>query len=131
MNGAASLTPEQTARVLDLYEVFKKQHSAVMKSALARAEKGNDIPGWKIVKGYGNRVFKTGAPLEEEFGDDAFVDPKPKSPAQIEKLPKGKAFTTKWAHAPETSNKLVPIKDSRRAQGPAQKSMFKPTGGSK
>ena len=119
------LTPEQLGRILDLGVVFKKQHSAVQRAALARAEKGTDIPGYKLVKKYGHRVWSEGAPVEEEFGADAH-EKKLRTPAQIQKLPKGKAFTTRWAHAPETGNGLVQEKDSRPAQGPAQKSMFKP-----
>ena len=127
--GAEPLTTEQTARVLDLFEVFKKQHSAVMRSALARSNKGAKIPGWKNVTGRGNRVFKEGAPIEEKFGSEAFAPRKLKTPAQIEKLPKGKEFVSEWAIASETGNKLVPASDSRSAEGPAQKSMFQPIEG--
>ena len=118
------LTPEQMRRVLDLGAVFKKQHSAVQRAALAKAERGTDIPGYKLVKKYGHRVWSEDAPVEKEFGLDAY-EKKLKTPAQIQKLPKGKAFTTRWAHAPETGNGLVQEKDARPAQGPAQKSMFK------
>ena len=121
---AADMTPEQMSRVLVLGEVFKKHNSAVIKAALARAEKGVEIPGFKIVKGYGHRVWKSGAPVEEEFGEDAFEAPKLKGPAGIQKLPLGKKFATRWGHPPETGNKLVPDVDARQAQGPSQKSMF-------
>ena len=127
-NGAAALTAKETARVLDLGPIFKKQHSAVQSAALARAERGTKIPGWKIVKAYGNRVFKTGAEnaAVKLFGAKAYPEPKLLTPAQIEKLPKGEAFARRWAHAPDTGHKLVQAGDARSEQGPSQKSMFKP-----
>ena len=127
-NGAAALTAKETARILDLGEVFKMQYKAVQSAALARAEKGTNIPGWKIVKAYGNRVFKTGAEAAavKLFGIKAYPEPKLLTPAQIEKLPKGEAFARRWAHAADTGHKLVQAGDARSEQGPKQKSMFKP-----
>ena len=119
------LTPEQIGRILELGVIFKKQHAAVQKAALAKAEKGVAIPGYKLARKHGYRVWRDGAPVEEEFGSEAY-NRKLKSPAQIQNLPQGKAFVTRWAHAPETGHGLVPEGDSRPAQGPAQKSMFQP-----
>ena len=123
---AEELTPKQLARTMELGEVFRKRIYAVSKTALVRAERGVEIPGWKIVQGRGNRVFKEGAPVEVEFGKAAFQPAKLCSPAQIDRLPGGRAFTTRWASSPETGNKLVKSEDARPEQGPAQKSMFQP-----
>lgn len=128
--GVAKLTAKEMARVLDLGANFNKQHKAVQAAALARAEKGTKIPGWKIVKAFGNRVFRDGAEKAaiKLFGDKAYTKPKLKSPAQIGQMPKGEGFSKRWAHAPDTGHKLVPASAAQPEQGPAQKSMFKPVG---
>ena len=126
--GAAALTAKEMARVLDLEGNFKKQLKAVQIASLARAEKGTKIPGWKIVKAFGNRVWKDGAEKAalKKFKEKALTDPKLLTPAQLSKLPGGEKFATQGAHAPDTGHKLVPASDARAAQGPAQKSMFQP-----
>ena len=116
--GVAALSNAELVRVLDLGHVFRIHHTAAQKVALAKLEGGAKLKGWKLVKGRGNRVWKEGAAdlAEKEFGEDAFTDPSLKSPAQIDKLPKGKAFTTRQAYTPDTKMTLAPVSDSRTEQ---------------
>ena len=130
--GAAALTSTELADVLNLGVPFKMHHAAAQKVAQARLEKGSEVGkgdgAWKLVRKRGNRVWKEGAEAaaREEFGDDAFTKPKLLTPAQLSKLPQGSKFATKHAHSPDVGHTLAPAKDSRREQGPRQKSMFTP-----
>ena len=83
---------------------------------------------WKLVKGKSNRAWKDDAEVgaREQFGRDAMTLPELKSPAQIDKLPKGKDFTAENAYKPPVGNQLVSVDDKRTAAGPDKKSMFKP-----
>jgi hypothetical protein len=131
--GAAKLTGEQLARFLDLGEVFKIARTAALKTATARVQHGHAVPGWKLAKARSNREFKEGAEAEAEkvFGDDAYSKPELLSPAEIDKLPKGKEFTARWAHKPDKGETLVPADDARPAVSKDVKSMFKPVKKSK
>lgn len=93
--------------------------------AFRRLRNGNPVPGWKIVPGKTDRVFKeeiTDADgktlsLKDEIfatlGDKAYQPPKMVTPAQAEKLPGGKAFVAKWAYKPVGSDTLAPDTDQR------------------
>ena len=131
--GAPKLTGEQLARFLDLGEVFKIQRTAALKTATVRVQQGHKVPGWKLAKAKANREFKEGAEAaaKKEFGDDAYSKPKLKSPAEIDKMPKGKDFTARWAFKPDTGETLVPEDDARPAVNKDVKSMFKPINKSK
>lgn len=68
-----------------------------------------------------NRVYKAlvdDVKLEDaaraEFGDQGFSKPAPLSPAQIEKLPGGKAFAMQWAYTP-AGNLVLAGLDSKKA----------------
>ncbi len=126
--GAPKLTGEQLARFLDLGEVFKIVRTAALKTATVRVQNGHKVPGWKLSKARSNREFKEGAEAaaKKEFGDDAYSQPKLKSPAEFDKLPKGKDFTARWAFKPDAGETLVPEDDARPAVNKDVKSMFKP-----
>jgi len=128
--GAAELTNEQLARFLDLGETMKIACKAARETAFARAEKGAKIAGWKLVKARANREWKEGVEklAKKVFGKRAFTEPKLLSPAQLEKLPKGKDFATEHSFKPDVGTQLVPDKDARQEAGPRVKSMFKPVG---
>ena len=126
--GAAHLSTEELARFLNLGEVLKIAHKAARETAFQRAQHGTAIPGWKLVKAKSNRAWKEGAEelARKKFGDDAFTKPALKSPAQIDPLPKGEAFTKQHAFKPETGLQLAPDTDARTEAGPSKKSMFEP-----
>lgn len=126
--GAPKLTGEQLARFLDLGEVFKIARTAALKTATIRVQNGHKVPGWKLSKARSNREFKEGAEAaaKKEFGADAYSQPKLKSPAEFDKLPKGKDFTARWAFKPDAGETLVPEDDARPAVNKDVKSMFKP-----
>ncbi|MBW1672053.1 MAG: DUF2800 domain-containing protein [Deltaproteobacteria bacterium] len=88
--------------------------TAWMNAVNARAKElmlaGEDIPGFKLVQGYGHRKWQSEASVEEDFadlGDKLFEKPKLKSPAKLEKLI-GKDKIADYAYKPETAVKLVP-----------------------
>jgi hypothetical protein len=80
-----------------------------------RLRAGKQVSGWKLVSKRSDRVFKDGAPLVDEFGDDAF-EKKPKSPAAVEKLTGGKAFVAKWAYKPDAGLTVARDDDSRKGE---------------
>ena len=92
--------------------------------ALNRARQGNRIPGRKLVKKTGNRLFRDDMEVVDEdtgdkvkldrkeeqkrlFGTQAFTTPELRSPAQLDKLPGGKQFTNQWCFSPDKGTKLV------------------------
>jgi hypothetical protein len=83
------------------------------------AEKGEKIPGYKLVRKKANRKWIDEAQVIKEFeslGEAIFVDPKLKSPAQLEKL-KGikKEVLADLIFTPDTGVTLVPDVDKREA----------------
>ncbi len=84
---------------------------AIQGEAYARAVKGKEIPGGKIVRGRADRVLNDGADKEaiEKWGDEAYTDRKIKSPAQLAKLLGGKTFVSANAHKPEGKLSFVPL----------------------
>jgi hypothetical protein len=97
-------------------------------------ENGNDVSGWKLVRGRSKRKFPD--PLEvqrvmvEEVGlskDDLFVEPKLKSPAQIEKLGVGKVQrklvkekVNELSFMPNGQLTIAPTTDPREAASAAE-----------
>ena len=128
--GAAKLTNEEVGRYLTLGESLKIATKAARETGFARAEKGAAIPDWKLVRARANREWKKDAEGEavEAFGDVAMTERVLKSPAQIDTMPGGKQFTSRMAFKPNVGLQLVKQGDTRQEEGPAAKSMFKPTG---
>lgn len=96
--------------------------------ALQRARQGNNIPGRKLVKKTGKRVYRDDMEVVDEdtgkkttlkrteeqqrvFGDKAFTPKELLPPAQVDKLPGGRAFTDQWCFSPDKGTKLVPKSD--------------------
>lgn len=135
--GAPHATREDLGRFLTLFEIAKIRHKAWREVAHEKAEAGGKIPGWKLVAGKVNRVWKDKVKLgrktvaidaaaRDKFGAEAFEPEKLKSPAQLEKLPGGNDFSAEYAYKPPAGTQLVPEGDSRLPTGPGKKSMFKP-----
>jgi hypothetical protein len=92
-------------------------------------ENGNTVEGWKIVRGKSKRKWLDSAALQRKMVDeigladaDLWVEPKLKSPAQLEKLGVGKpqrklvkAAVNEFAFMPDGALSLVPVTDPREA----------------
>jgi len=128
---ARVLTSKEQARFLDSLDMAKIAGKAIEKDVFNKINAGKKVPGRKIVSGKANRQFKVGAvaALEKQFGDEAYVERTIRSPAQIDKLPGGKAFTTRYAFKPPVGGTLVREDNSRTAISPDTKGMFQPVKG--
>ena len=148
--GAPELSPDEVGDVLTTFAIAKIQEKAVRSVALARLNKDNPVPGWKLVSGRVSRGWKEGVfgPAFDEFASQAFVAGmegmaallikkevavKPmlnkdtiKSPAQFDKLPGGKEFCARWASKPPAPRTLAPAEDARRGLSTSVKTLFKP-----
>lgn len=124
---AEQMPPERIAAVLRDADMIETWLAAVRKFAHAEATQGRAVPGFKLVNKRAVRKWKDGdaarAALLLEHGlDEADVlqEPKMKSPAQVEKLFRGKA--AKDALAPlwesvSSGTVLVPASDPRPEAG--------------
>lgn len=87
-----SLTPEQIGRVLDQADVVEKWLSAVRAHAAGMLDRGEAVPGWKMIEKRGQRKWADEAQawktldhaMEENVND--FAPRKLITPAQAEKL---------------------------------------------
>lgn len=126
----ASLPPQVVANLLDHTDMIKKWLDSVEMYAESLLESGVDVPGYKMVKKRTNRAWldrqQTIDVLEPALGDDIYVDPKLKSPAQIEKLMKEQKFDEETIskvsalyHNPDKGKTIVKDVDSRQALTPS------------
>jgi hypothetical protein len=85
--------------------------------AYNRAMRGRTIPGGKLVQKRADRVWKDGAPAlaKARFGNDAFTEPKLKSPAQLEALPAAKEWVKEFAYSPNTGLRFALATDPGQA----------------
>lgn len=125
---AAKLKPAENARILTLMVPAMIARKQALKNATGQLSVGHKVPGWKLAAARKNREFKEGAEAAAKklFGKRAMTEVVLKSPAQIEALPEGKKFTTRWAFKPEGSLTVVPEGDARMEVSKETKSMFKP-----
>ena len=80
--------------------------------------RGERIPGWKIVAKKADRVYKDGAEIviRAQVGEEAYTKPALKSPAQVEKISSAaKAIVSSWAYVPLTGTTIAPESDKRPA----------------
>lgn len=124
---AKKLTAQETGRLLDLMVPAMIGRKQWLKNATGMLNAGKKVPGWKLAAARSNRQFKDGANAAavDKFGDAALTLRELKSPAQIDALPEGDAFTTRWAFKPDAGTTVVPARDSRREVSRDTKSMFK------
>lgn len=86
-----TLTPEQVAAVLIRAEEVKDWISAVQAHAHAEAEAGRVLPGFKLVNKRAQRKWADETAVVKDMSSlgmspaDIFEEPKPRSPAQMEK----------------------------------------------
>lgn len=114
--GADELSADDISLFLNLFENAKISAKEIGKVALARMMRDQKIPGWKMVNGQTKRHWKEGAEaaVVAEFGMDAIVPAKTKSPAEIDKMPGGKSFTSRWAAKPPAGKTIAKESDPRR-----------------
>ena len=128
---AAHLNDEELGAILIKLEAIAVLQPLLESEAFRRARQGDKIPGYKLVRKRANRKFKDSMALpdpvnadetmevllteaiEEQFGIDAYTDPKLKSPNQIEDLDGGKEFTAKWGYSPDNGLTLAKNSDKR------------------
>jgi hypothetical protein len=124
--GAKELSNTQIGRFLTLFDVAKIAAKAAGETAFSRLQAGKKIPGRKLASARSNRAWKDDAEaaVRKKFKEDAFTEPKLKSPAQIDKLPGGAALTARYAFKPDAGLTVVPGTDSRVAVSKDTKSLF-------
>jgi hypothetical protein len=126
-----SLTGEQLGELLGKKKAIIKFFEELEFEGFKRIRKGEKVTGQKLVRKQANRAFKDVMTLpdpkgddpiilkfEDEvkkaFGDDAYQEPKLKTPPNIDKLgPEGKKFVAQWAFVPDTGFTMAPENDKR------------------
>jgi len=85
--------------------------------AYRRVMDGQDVKGYKLVRGKSNRAWKDDVEdkIKDKFGDEAYQERKVKSPAMLEKLEGGKTFVSEFAYKPDTGLTIAPTSDKREA----------------
>lgn len=96
---ADQLTDEALAEAYEKVRAAEHFIKAIKAEAFNRAMAGRPLAGTKLIYGRSSRNWKDGYEdaAVDKFGDDAFTDPSLKSPAQIDKLPGGKDFSSEWS----------------------------------
>lgn len=133
---ADKLDTEDLARGLDLLDltpILKKAYERVAFNRMT--QNGVMIENRKLVNKRMNRTMKDGGEKKavKTFGKKrAFTVSELKSPAEIDKMPGGKAFTAEWAYKPKGDITIAKASDNRRPIEPKDVSkMFKPVKGKK
>jgi len=100
-----------------LLDLWNREVDGMVQRAL---ERGEDVPGFKLVRKRSNRAWKDEAEVEKVLRNkkgvrvsDIFVE-KLRSPAQLEKIASvGKDWVAKYAHKPEGGLTVAPESDGR------------------
>ena len=105
----------ELASALDAYETLKILGKALLDEAFTRVSRNQTVPGWKLVDKRSDRAWKENAEaaVAKTFGEEAYSKPTLLSPAAVDKLPGGKAFTKSWAFKPETGKTIARATDAR------------------
>lgn len=109
------MTPEEMAEelaFLDMAEaMIKGRRDAVQAEAEARAQRGENIPGWHLESGYGQRRWKVGAQTIKMLTG---IDPtagKMVTPAEMERQGVDPKVLASLTETPRTKAKLKPMPD--------------------
>lgn len=116
------LTPEELATILAKADVIETAVKAAREHALKLLQTGQPVPGWKMVAGRKNRIWREG---QEQFivatldvlgyDRDTIAPRKLLSPAQVEKLLKNKDVVAPFIETPVGNPVLAPESDKRPA----------------
>lgn len=84
-----ALTVEQIVKALDVADTIEDWFRAIRAHVQYLIETGEEVPGWKLVEKRAYRKWNDEAAaaawLEDQIGEDAYEEPKLRSPAQAEK----------------------------------------------
>ncbi|MBD5369621.1 MAG: DUF2800 domain-containing protein [Bacteroides sp.] len=126
---ADELTAEERARVLTELPKIKDWLKAFEEASLARALRGEEIPGWKLVEGRSVRRITDPEAVGRALEEEACAEPeqvwKPRELRTLTELEKtfGRKFFARtcgeWVHKPAGKPALVPVSDKRVALDPA------------
>lgn len=131
-NLPGEMSPEKMGETLDMLPMLEDWIKAVRALAHTQAEQGVQIPGYQLVDKIGNRAWLDRPDIVAAVqaatdldSSDLYVEPKLKSPAQMEKLlgAKRKALIEPFVHRPITGTNLV--SQSRTTRPPARSSVEK------
>jgi len=119
-----AMNESQIGRVLQFARIMSSWVKSVEEYALSRMQSGVLVPGFKLVSKRSNRKWINEQAviddLEMLYGDNIYVDPKLKSPNQMESIPgiDKKALATLWENPP-AGNTIAPEDDKRQAANPS------------
>lgn len=116
----SKMTKEQIIKVLEYSKVIKDWMDGVSEHAFRLAEKGEEIPGFKLVKARTQRKVRSEEELVEAFGEtfgDELYQKKLQTLSKLEKLV-GKKELEPYLEKPDKGNQLVPESDKRPAVVP-------------
>lgn len=113
-----NMSAERLALEWHQRDAVKFYMTALDREVLRRGERGNPVPGTKVVWKKSFRVFRNGAEevFKGRFGDKAFEPAKLKSPAEMEKVSEdAKKLVKEWSFLPKTGLTIAPLTDNRTA----------------
>jgi hypothetical protein len=117
-----ALTVESLSKILPACDLLENWIHEVRSQAYTLADRGEKIPGYKLVNKRANRVWTQGAEekAKELFGEKVFAPPSFLSPAQLEKAigKKGKDFTAEYTASVSSGTSLVAESDRRPEVSP-------------
>lgn len=125
-----SLTTEQIARIIELTPRLEDWIKAIHDLAVKKLERGEKVPGYKLVEKIGNRKWKDEKATSDAlvlYGINPFNEPKLITPAEAERrLGKAgvKLSVSSLVERPVTGQALVPESDKRPAKD--AKAVFPP-----
>jgi hypothetical protein len=116
------LTPEELSVILAKADLIETAVKAAREHALKLLQTGQPVPGWKMVAGRKNRIWREGvesfvvATLDVlGYERDQIAPRKLLSPAQVEKLLKNKEVVAGFVETPAGNPVLAPESDKRPA----------------
>jgi len=116
------LTPEELSEILSKADLIETAVKAAREHALKLLQTGQPVPGWKMVAGRKNRIWKEDsegfvvATLEVlGYEPDQIAPRKLLSPAQVEKLLKDRNCVASFIETPVGNPVLAPESDKRPA----------------
>lgn len=122
------LTPELMARAMEYEEIITKWFKAVREVAQAKLERGETVPGYKLVEGRSNRVWKDEEEVKKKFEDiygDGIYKPKTlRTPADLEVVV-GKKVVAELSMKPAGKKTIAPDSDYRASTTSSAASDFK------
>lgn len=123
MKPVQDLSINELKYVLDNGDILTSWLKNVEKYALEMADRGVEIPGYKLVDRLSNRKWKDEEDAKKQLKEgfktlSVMTEPKLKSPAQIEALKISKAFVSMLTVRTNIGSALVPLEDKRQAVMP-------------